>query len=231
MKFQERIISRALKQSVVEVILLCHPCHFLFSFHDIFGDFWPVFHFPAREKFLLSAHRCNQIREIAEEKLNWSLPLFLCSHIIWRWIQKCLWRTWQSQNSQVCKTWFWVEICTIANVFNNVTPIRVWIHLWNLTGVTAKWFSVKNSAENIASVWVEILDVQDPQSDGKHGKWQLCFAQSEHFHYFQEPWLLCTLNLYEIFKTKSNLYALWHRLLMSNISSFKALIYMFITFV
>jgi hypothetical protein len=43
-------------------------------------------------------------------------------------------------------------------------------HLWNLTGVTAKWFSVENSAENIASVWVEILDVQDPQSDGKHGK-------------------------------------------------------------
>ncbi len=45
--------------------------------------------------------------------------------------------------------------------------------LWNLTGVTAKWFSVENSAENsppIASVWVEILDVQDPQSDGKHGK-------------------------------------------------------------
>ncbi|CAM6007615.1 unnamed protein product [Sphagnum balticum] len=37
-----------------------------------------------------------------------------------------------------------------------------------LPGVTAKWFSVENSAENIASVWVEILDVQDPQSDGKH---------------------------------------------------------------
>ncbi|KAH9536703.1 hypothetical protein CY35_16G014000 [Sphagnum magellanicum] len=47
-----------------------------------------------------------------------------------------------------------------------------------LPGVTAKWFSVEKSAENsppIASVWVEILDVQDPQSDGKHvlsaGQW------------------------------------------------------------
>lgn len=122
--------------------------------------FLTSFSLPAREKFLLSTHRSYQIREIAE-KLNWSLPLFLCSHIIWRWIQKCSWRTWHSQNSQVCKTWFWVEICTIANVFNNVTPIAVWIHLWNLTGVTAKWFSVEKSAENsppIASIWVEIVD-------------------------------------------------------------------------
>jgi hypothetical protein len=42
-----------------------------------------------------------------------------------------------------------------------------------LPGVTAKWFSVQNSAENsppIASVWVEILDVHEPKSDGKHGK-------------------------------------------------------------
>lgn len=70
MKFQERIVSQALKESVVEVILLCHPSHFLFSFCNIFGDFLPVFHFPAREKFLLSADRCYQIREIAEEKLN-----------------------------------------------------------------------------------------------------------------------------------------------------------------
>ncbi|KAH8937094.1 hypothetical protein BDL97_16G008000 [Sphagnum fallax] len=38
-------------------------------------------------------------------------------------------------------------------------------------GVTAKWFSVENSSPPIASVWVEILDVQDPQSDGKHGQW------------------------------------------------------------